>query len=485
MCGHIHYGDTPPATCPVCGVPSSEFEEIDGKTAEADSKTSAAIAKAWRCTVCGYIHYGDEPPDECPVCGAAANEFEAIEPPKEASATPPSSASKIVISGSGIAGLSAAEGAREASPDAEIVLLTSENELPYYRLNLTRYLAGETSDDELPIHPETWYAEQRIQIQTGAQLTRLLPQEMAIELADGTHIEYDKLIVATGARPFIPPIPGNDRPHVHTLRTAHDAKAILAAVKQGTQVVCIGGGILGLETAGALARQGADVTVLEAFDYLMPRQLNAEGSEVLARHLYTLGIDVLTQTKTERIETKTVELADGGALPADLVVITVGVRANTGVLAEAGLPVHQGVLVDNFMRTSNPNILAAGDVCEHDGVMYGSWAAAKYQGKIAGMNAAGVPTEFGGIPRAHTLKVLDKNMFSIGEISSRDGSYMKIDEQLDENYRMFMLHDNVLIGALLIGDLSLMAPCRKAIEHATALGSMTTAEQVAAALIES
>lgn len=481
VCGYIHEGDAPPENCPVCGVPASEFEDINEPVEAAEAETSTSQVKAWRCQVCGYIHYGDAPPDECPVCGAAASLFEAVE--QEAPATQEHAVtSHIVIAGAGIAGLSAAEAARKAAPDAEIILISSEKELPYYRLNLTRYLAGEAADEDLPIHSAEWYEEQRIHIQTGRELMKLLPREKTIMLADGATVEYDKLIVTTGARPFVPPIPGSDMEHVHTLRTVNDAKAILSDVEKGTQVVCIGGGILGLETAGALARHGAGVTVLEAFDHLMPRQLNAAAGEVLAKHLYTLGIDVLTQVKAERILPHTVELADGITLPADMVILTVGVRANHQMLSDAGLPVNQGVLVDNFMRTSNPGILAAGDVCEHDGVMYGSWTAAQYQGKIAGMNAAGVPTEFGGIPRSHMLKVLGKDMFSIGEIRSNDGSYTCIDDQSEDNYRMFMLHDGVLIGALLLGDLKLKSACRSAIENKRQVAQAGSVEEIIASI---
>ncbi len=441
--------------------------------------------RAWRCTVCGYIHYGDEPPDECPVCGAPSSDFEPITSEQQPAAAQTSSTGKIVIAGAGIAGLSAAEAAREAASDVEIVLLSAEEELPYYRLNLTRYLAGEVDDEELPIHPSEWYEQNRINIQTGKRLRKLNPSSQNIELNDGTTVDYGNLIVATGASPFLPTFEGNDLPHVHTLRTANDAKAILAAFEEGSQVICIGGGILGLETAGALARQGGQVTVLEAFDHLMSCQLNAAGSDIMAQHLYTMGIDVITQAKVKGITSTTVEMDDGSTLPADLVVITVGVRSNLAPLTEAGLSVNHGVLVDNFMRTSNPNILAAGDVCEHDGVMYGSWAAAQYQGKIAGKNAAGVPTEFGGIPRSHTLKVLNKNMFSIGEISPTDENDTVLDEYSNGDYRMFMVHDGVLIGALLIGDLTLLQSCRKAIENSVPLGSISTAEQVVRAITAS
>jgi nitrite reductase (NADH) large subunit len=419
--------------------------------------------KAWRCVVCGYIHYGDEPPDECPVCGASASEFEAIE--QEApEAVEAETAGRIVIAGAGIAGVSAAEAAREAAPDAVITLLSAESELPYYRLNLTRYLAGEVADEDLPLHSLKWYKDQRIDLMPGTTLAQIFRAEKEAELNDGSRLAYDKLIVTTGARPFVPPIPGSDQSHVYTVRTADDAKTLLGSVSSEMEVACIGGGILGLETAGALARHGAHVTVLEAFNHIMPLQLNTAGSDIMVQHLSTLGIDVIAPAQTEKIDADAVQLEDGTRLPADVVVITVGVRANAEILKEAGLPVHQGVLVDNFMRTSNPDILAAGDVCEHDGVMYGSWAAAQYQGKIAGMNAAGETAEFGGIPRSHLLKVLGTKMFSIGEITAHDGSYRSIEDHTDGNYRMFMIHDGKLVGALLIGNIKLMTACRNAIE---------------------
>ncbi len=433
--------------------------------------------KAWRCQVCGYIHDGDEPPAACPDCGASASDFETIDQAAPADVEV-SAASRIVIAGAGIAGLSAAKAVRDTAPDAEITLLSAETEPPYYRLNLTRYLAGEVAEGDLPIHSLKWYEEHRIHLVLGTSLAKVHSPEKKIELLDGSPLAYDKLIVATGARPFVPPIPGSEQPHVHTLHTSGDAKTILSAVSPATQVVCIGGGILGLETAGALARQGASVTVLEAFDHLMPLQLNAAGSDVMVQYLSTLGIDVITQAQTAKIEAKTIQLNDGTLLPADVVVITVGVRANDQMLKNAGLPVHKGVLVDNFMRTSNPDILAAGDVCEHDGVLYGSWIVAKKQGKIAGMNAAGTPTEFGGIPRSHLLKVLDKDMFSIGQILAYDGSDRIIEDHPDENYRMFMVHDGVLVGALLVGDLKLMSACRKAIEGGTRIGSATLPKEV-------
>ena len=259
VCGYVHEGEAPPDACPVCGVSASEFEDIT--PAEAPD---GGVSTSWRCVVCGYIHNGDDPPDECPVCGAPVSEFEEVESGAAETAAH-AAAGRIVIVGAGIAGLSAAEGAREAAPEAEIIVISDEQAPPYYRMNLTRYLAGEIKDDTLPLHPETWYAEQRIDLRPGKQLVKIMPDGKRIALRSGESLEYDKLIIATGAHPFVPPIPGSDLPHVHTLRTADDAKEILSILEKGSQVVCIGGGILGLETAGALARHGAGVTVIEAW----------------------------------------------------------------------------------------------------------------------------------------------------------------------------------------------------------------------------
>jgi nitrite reductase (NADH) large subunit len=170
-----------------------------------------------------------------------------------------------------------------------------------------------------------------------------------------------------------------------------------------------------------------------------------------------------------------------------MVIITTGDRANATLLEDAGLTVKKGVLVDNFLRTSNPDIYAVGDVAEHDGIRYGSWNPAMYMGKIAGMNAAGVPTEFGGIPRSHMIKVVGKPMLSIGIVHAADGSYRAVEDHADNGYRMFMFRDGRFVGCLLIGKLKLLKPVRKAIQARLDMREIlttdTTAEEVAAHLL--
>ncbi|MEE9369142.1 MAG: FAD-dependent oxidoreductase [Pontiella sp.] len=446
--------------------------------------------KTYRCSICGYIHYGITAPETCPICDATAADFKEIEAVVRPERCDPGK-ERVVIVGAGVAGVSAAQAVREHAPEADIILFSSEVELPYYRINLTRMLAGGFPEKNMPLHPKEWYAEQHINLMRGVTVERLNLTEKSVLLNDGNSVQFDKLIVATGSHPFIPPIPGAGLDHVYTVRTLEDVRQILSVVKPESKVVCIGGGILGLETAGALAKQQANVTVLESFEYLMPVQLNPEGSRVMEKHLGTLDVEVVTHAIVDCIlgdgHVTGVHLKRGQLIPADVVVITTGDRANSELLEQAGLTVKKGVLVDNFLRTTNPDIYAVGDVAEHDGVRYGAWSPAMYMGKIAGMNAAGVPTEFGGIPRSHMLKVVGKPMLSIGTISATDGSYRMIEDHADNGYRMFMLRDGRFVGCLLIGKLKLLKPVRKAVQARLDLKKLlspeTTVEEIAKHLL--
>ncbi len=394
---------------------------------------------------------------------------------------------RIVIVGAGIAGISAAESVREHAPDAEIVIISKEPEYPYYRLNLTRLLAGDIAEESLPLHSPEWFSEHRIDFMPGTSVESIQLTEKTLLLQDGRSIHFDKLIMATGSQPWVPSIPGTDLDNVFTIRTLDDVRNVLAVVKSGSRVACIGGGILGMETASALVKREAEVTLLEAFDYLMPRQLNPEGGGVLRQHLEKLGIEVITSAIADCLvgdgQVTGVHLKRGQLVTSDVVVITAGDRADTRLLQEIGITVNKGVLVDNYLRTTNPDIFAIGDVCEHDGMIYGSWDAAKYQGRIAGMNAAGKPTEFGGIPRSHLLKVVGKPMLSIGIVTPPDGSYRKIEDFPDQGYRMFMFRDGCLVGALIVGKLTLLKALHWAIQMRldmrTLLASQPTAQEVA------
>ena len=236
VCGYIHRGPEPPELCPVCGAASENFQPYADPAPPAPTPTNQ-----WRCLICGYVHTGAEPPEACPVCGATASRFE---PLGEAAEKTPAAgkATKIVIAGAGIAGIAAVESIREVSPEADITLVSREPELPYYRLNLTRYLAGEVRQQDLPIHPENWYHEQHVRLLRGVEVTAIRLDDHLVEVRGGETLRFEKLLLAAGSHPLIPPFPGTHLDGVTGLRTIEDAQHILAAGRPGSKCVCIGGG---------------------------------------------------------------------------------------------------------------------------------------------------------------------------------------------------------------------------------------------------
>lgn len=484
VCGYVHRDGERPEACPVCGAPHELFEPH----ADGPPPKTATTASQWRCLVCGYIHAGAQPPSECPACGARADSFE---PATDAAKAVAESvhAVRVVVVGAGIAAIAAVESLRAAAPRAEITVVSKECEPPYFRLNLTRYLAGEIGEQDLPIHPPCWYEEQKVRLMLGAEASAIHLQEQVVELRGGERLPFDRLLLAAGAHPFIPPFPGADREGVTCLRTAEDARCILAACRVGAKCVCIGGGLLGLETAGGLARQGADVTLLEGCGWLLPRQLNRRAGETLGNRVAATGILLRANAVTREIvgtpQVRGVLLEDGDTIAADLVVIATGIRPNSHLARRAGLEVNRGVVVDNRLATSHPDVFAAGDMAEHHGQVYGIWGPSQYQGSIAGLNLAGGCVEFGGIPRSNTLKVLGLDLFSIGQVSLEDASFRTLDQEDDGRYVRLVFRDHHLVGAILLGDTTWTAKVKKAVESGSDFSDRLRRRFTAAEVLES
>ena len=463
ICGYVHQGTELPECCPICGSTPDLFELQPEVTRPAEQ----AAVDRWACLNCEHIHHGTSPPATCPVCGLPAAQFEP-DRTAAAAAAPGREALSIVIVGAGIAGVSAAESVRRDSPAAAITLLSREPGLPYFRLNLTRYLAGEIAAADLFIHPEEWYRENRIDLRLGTELRDLDPDSRVLSLSRDEVLTYDRLILAMGSHPFVPPIPGIKRDNVTVLRTLRDADDILGQCRPGLSCAIIGGGVLGLETAGALARRGVSVTLLEGFGWLMPQQLNQTAGELLAGYASGLGISIRTNVRISQIDgddrVRSIILENGECIAAELVIVTAGVRSNTYLLRRANLEVNQGVVVGDTLQTCREEIFAAGDCAEHRGVTYGTWAPAQFQGVIAGLNALGSKIEFAGIPRSNILKVLDFELFSIGQVHPRDGSFQTFDLRDSGQYRCFIFRDGQLVGAILLGEMRLAAAIKNLIE---------------------
>jgi NAD(P)H-nitrite reductase large subunit len=319
------------------------------------------------------------------------------------------------------------------------------------------------------------------------------PDDGTVTLDGGETVPFDRLILATGARPAVPPIKGTDRPGVTCLRTRDDAQRILAAPLEDHPCVVIGGGLLGLETAAALVRRGARVTVIEGLEHLMPLQLTPAGAEVLQGHIERLGIEVRLGQMTESLagdgRVQEAVLADGSRLDADLVVISTGVTPNLDLARGAGLETGGGIRVDDRLTTSHPHVYAAGDAAEHRGVLYGLWQASRLQGRTAGQAAAGDPAAaFTGIPPTYVLKVVGVDVFSIGATAPDEPECRAVEGRQDGTYRRFVFRDGRLIGAILLGDTAAMPQARKAIESGDDVSDLVesslSAEDVARGLID-
>nr|WP_320134080.1 FAD-dependent oxidoreductase [uncultured Holophaga sp.] len=469
VCGYVHTGETPLPACPLCGAPEEHF-------APALPEDSPVLAppEAWRCSICGHLVEGMEPPGSCPLCAAGPEAFEPVEAPGAPTGlmdlqTP------ILVVGGGIAGLSAVEAIREAAPHCPLDFLCLEPEPPYHRLNLTRYLAGELDGTDLTVRPESWYRLQGIGLHLGCEVARIDRTVRNVHLKDGRTFPYHRLILSTGAHPFMPPMEGIRKRNLFTLRSRRDADAILAALRPAIPVAVVGGGILGLETAAALVRRGARVTVIESGTRLLPRQLDPEGSALLETWASTQGISIHKEGRTEAIlgdeSVAGLRLSGGTELAVEMVVVAAGVRANTWVAREAGLAVDQGVIVDDALFTSDPAILAAGDASVHRGIAYGTWGPAMAQGRLAGFNALGRGLRFEGMPRANMLKVLGIDLFSLGSLEAPDGASVILKQRDEGSYQALHLRDERLTGALFVGTTRLAAAARKAMESGLRLRS--------------
>lgn len=466
VCGYVHHGAEPPAQCPVCGVGAEMFSPFEVVAVGPQAATSA-----FRCTVCGFVHAGQAPPATCPVCGAGRDAFVPVQP-EEARPQAGKPVEQVLILGGGIAAVTAAEHARRVAPGASIAIVSKEPGLPYYRLNLTRFLAGEVDESQLDLQAEAWYRDQRIELVPG-EAVAIERQERRVQLRDGRSLGYDRLVFGLGAHVFVPPIPGVTKHGVSAVRTLADARELLGRVRPGQRVICLGGGLLGLEIAGALGRRGARPIVLEGFPSLLPRQLAAPAGDLLEAHLGRVGIEVRCNVRVEEVvgdeDVAGVRLAGNETVPAEGLVLATGIRPNSYLARQSGIAVEKGILVDDAMRTSDEAIYAAGDVAEHRGVLYGIWPTAYAQGVVAGVNAAGGEARFTGVPPSNRLKVLDVDLFSIGVFQPPDGSFAVVEEQRGGTYARLVCRDGALVGANLYGDTRLAPTVKTAVEEGTQL----------------
>lgn len=366
---------------------------------------------------------------------------------------------RYVIVGNGAAAELAAETLLKEDPTAEVVIYGDEPYWAYRRPQLPDFLAGGVAEERLLIRPPAWYQEKGIAVHRGVRVQGLDPAAGAIYLADGRREGYDRLLLATGSTAFVPPIAGTPVRGVFSLRTWDDAQTIRAYAQGREYAVVIGGGLLGLEAARALRTLGLRVTVVELQSWLLSRQLDQPGAEILQGIIEGLGIRVITgaaagQCEAEEECVTRLRLKDHRVLPAEVILVSAGVRPRVELAQAAGLAVNKGIVVDDHLRTSAEGIYAAGDCAEHAGRVYGILPAVWDQAPIAAANMAGREARYSGTVPTTTLKIVGVDLTAIGEVNpEREGAEeLRRSEPERGRYVKVVLREGRIVGAILLGE---------------------------------
>jgi NAD(P)H-dependent nitrite reductase small subunit len=368
---------------------------------------------------------------------------------------------RLVVVGNGMAGTRTVEELLQIAPDLyEIEIFGAEPHGNYNRILLSPVLAGEKQIEEIMLHPLDWYAEHGVTLHAGDPVIEIDRIRRRVKSRQGADVAYDRLLLATGSNPIVLPIPGNTLAGVVTFRDLHDVNTMLQATREHTRAIVIGGGLLGLEAANGLRRQGMDVTVVHLCENLMERQLDGAAAQLLQHSLESRGIRFKLSAKTSEIlgepRVTAVRLDDGEVLPADLVVMAVGIGPNIDLAKAAGVRCERGVLVDDTLLTFDPSIYAVGECVQHRKSTYGLVAPLWEQARVCAAHLAelGV-THYRGSLTATNLKVTGINVFSAGNLHRGAGSESLVFKDAKRGiYKHLILENDLVKGAVLYGDTS-------------------------------
>ena len=366
---------------------------------------------------------------------------------------------KLVLVGNGMAGIRTLEELLKLSPDHyDITVIGSEPHPNYNRIMLSPVLAGEKTVDEIVLNTYDWYEENNITLVTGDEAKQINRVNKSVICESGKSVEYDRLLIATGSLPFIIPIPGADKKGVLGFRDIADVNSMIQAAKDHNKAVVIGGGLLGLEAANGLMKQGMDVTVIHLMDNLLERQLDSTASGLLKISLEERGMKFLMEAQTTEIlgdeSVSGVKLADGTEIEANLVVMAVGIRPNFSLAQESGLYCEKGIVVNDTMQSYDPNIYAIGECVQHRDQCYGLVAPLFEQAKVAANHLAELGTSrYEGSITSTKLKVTGIDLFSAGEFQEQDDDeILTLSDPKLGVYKKLVIKDDMIKGAVMYGD---------------------------------
>jgi len=365
---------------------------------------------------------------------------------------------KLVVVGAGMASGRVLEHLlEEARGRYDITLFGAEPRGNYNRIMFSPVLSGEKTYEEIVTHDADWYRANGVVTRFGETVTRI-DRAAKVVHAKGGETPYDRLVIATGSAPFIIPVPGREFEGVMAYRDLDDVQAMIAAAeKPGAQAVVIGGGLLGLEAAAGLKARGMEVTVLHLMGHLMERQLDPAAGYLLEKDLERRGIRIRCKAVTKAVlgqgKVDAVLLEDGTVLPADIVVMAVGIRPETRIATDAGLDVERGIVVDDAMRTSDPDILAVGECVQHGATCYGLVAPLYDMAKVAAKTLIGEPAAFRPVETSTKLKVTGVDLFSAGDFGEGGGREEIVFRDPGRGvYKRLVLREEKIVGAVMYGD---------------------------------
>ncbi|HEY3396410.1 MAG TPA: FAD-dependent oxidoreductase [Armatimonadota bacterium] len=372
-----------------------------------------------------------------------------------------------VIVGNSTAAVAAVESLRTQDMEGTLAVISREPQAAYCAPLITYVLAGKIPEEQLAYRPADFYERMKVETLLGAEVTELRPEAHEVVLADGTTIGYGKLLLATGGTPIVPPLPGVDLAGVYTFTRYEDMCRVREYLehRQVNEAVVVGGGMIGVKTAEALVKLGIKTTIVELLDRVLAQALDEKGSVAARRALADGGVRVVTSTGAtglggSEVGVVGVQLDSGETLPAQLVIMAIGVRPNTTLAQAAGCAVKRGVIVNDHMQTSLPDVYAAGDVAEGYDVLLGEsrpvaiWPSAYLQGQVAGANMAGSDTAYEGSVAMNSIQICGLPTISVGLTNAAPG-----DEVLEStsangrDYRRIVIRDGKIVGAIFVGDI--------------------------------
>lgn len=366
---------------------------------------------------------------------------------------------KLVVVGNGMAGIRTIEEVLKIAPEKyQISVFGAEPYGNYNRILLSPVLSGEKQFEEIMLNDLSWYEQNQINLYKGERVQRIDRKACRVETDSGISVDYDRLLIATGSNPFIIPVPGHDLEGVISFRDINDVEQMLQASAKHSKAVVIGGGLLGLEAANGLIKQGMDVTVVHLMDSLMERQLDSFAANMLKKSLQQRGMKFLMNTSTASISgrdrVEKIHFADGSELDTDLVIMAVGIRPNTELAEKCGLHCDRGIVVDDTLQTYDPKIYAVGECVQHRGVAYGLVAPLFEMAKVCANHLA----EYGigkyqGSVTSTKLKVTGIDLFSAGDFIGDESTEDIIVRDESQNiYKKIVVKEDVIVGSVLYGD---------------------------------